>query len=241
MVKNKQFVILPAIYIIISFILIYVLDLETTAQITKEDNFFEYLGFLGFLATSILFLLISIHLFRTKDATPFLQKLSYFGLALLFFLGAGEEISWGQRILGIETPPELAEINAQGETTLHNLDIFQGENELPLGFSEIFGLFSLTLTLLIPLSAYFVAPLKQFYEKFMPIFPWIFGFLFAFNWGIAKLGGMIARSDIEVSYIVNNMVEVKETNYAVLYAVIAIYMYFTIVKSPVSETSMSES
>lgn len=39
------------------------------------------------------------------------------GAALLFAL---EEVSWGQRILGFSSPPVFAELNHQGETTLHN-------------------------------------------------------------------------------------------------------------------------
>lgn len=42
---------------------------------------------------------------------------------------AGEEISWGQRILGFETPDALREVNRQDEFTLHNvgqsLDVFK--------------------------------------------------------------------------------------------------------------------
>jgi hypothetical protein len=34
---------------------------------------------------------------------------------------AGEEISWGQRIFGWETPESLAELNRQGETNIHNI------------------------------------------------------------------------------------------------------------------------
>ncbi len=41
--------------------------------------------------------------------------------ALLFFLAAGEEISWGQRIFGWEPGEFFAENNYQGETNLHNL------------------------------------------------------------------------------------------------------------------------
>ncbi|KZY34496.1 hypothetical protein A3731_18995 [Roseovarius sp. HI0049] len=41
--------------------------------------------------------------------------------ALIFVFGTGEEISWGQRILGLETPDYLREQNAQEEITLHNL------------------------------------------------------------------------------------------------------------------------
>jgi hypothetical protein len=32
-----------------------------------------------------------------------------------------EEISWGQRIFGIETPNSFKDLNYQGETTVHNL------------------------------------------------------------------------------------------------------------------------
>jgi hypothetical protein len=41
--------------------------------------------------------------------------------ALLFFLAAGEEISWGQRIFGWEANDFFAENNYQGETNFHNL------------------------------------------------------------------------------------------------------------------------
>ncbi len=41
------------------------------------------------------------------------------GLACLFL--SGEELSWGQRIFGWETPEEIAAINKQKETNLHNM------------------------------------------------------------------------------------------------------------------------
>jgi hypothetical protein len=40
-------------------------------------------------------------------------------LGLVFLVG--EEVSWGQRIFGWSTPEPLAEVNRQGETTLHNI------------------------------------------------------------------------------------------------------------------------
>lgn len=42
-------------------------------------------------------------------------------IALAFFVFGGEEISWGQRILGHETGEFLQEHNWQGETNFHNL------------------------------------------------------------------------------------------------------------------------
>ena len=40
-----------------------------------------------------------------------------------FFFVAGEELSWGQRIIGIETTEYFKENNAQQELNLHNLVI----------------------------------------------------------------------------------------------------------------------
>ncbi|MCH8893593.1 MAG: hypothetical protein IIB32_08855 [Chloroflexi bacterium] len=46
----------------------------------------------------------------------------YLVLAVAFFLGAMEEISWGQRLFGWGTPAAFQEINFQDETTLHNVN-----------------------------------------------------------------------------------------------------------------------
>jgi hypothetical protein len=43
----------------------------------------------------------------------------------LLFVAAGEEISWGQRLLGIETPSVLVDGNRQDELNLHNVEGLQ--------------------------------------------------------------------------------------------------------------------
>jgi hypothetical protein len=45
----------------------------------------------------------------------------YLGAALGALFILGEEISWGQRLFGWATPDALDEVNAQGETNLHNI------------------------------------------------------------------------------------------------------------------------
>jgi hypothetical protein len=67
----------------------------------------------------------------------------YVGLALALFFVAGEEVSWGQRELDIQTPPEWAAHNIQGEITLHNTYLF----------TPIFSLAQLLLGLGIGLAA----------------------------------------------------------------------------------------
>ncbi len=66
-------------------------------------------------------------------------------LTLLCLFGAGEEISWGQRLFGLETPDYLKGRNAQGELGLHNLVIeIDGEkvklNKLIFGTGLAFAL-----------------------------------------------------------------------------------------------------
>lgn len=81
----------------------------------SEDGLFEYLTAIFFIAASILFLLS-----LSKKHTWFINSyISILGL-LCFFVGM-EEISWGQRIFGMQTPERLKEINYQDEITLHNL------------------------------------------------------------------------------------------------------------------------
>jgi hypothetical protein len=69
-------------------------------------------------------------------------------VALLLFFAAGEEIAWGQRLLGFETPTEWRSRNVQGETTVHNVSVLR------------WGFHSLTLALGIYGTA---APLLQAY------------------------------------------------------------------------------
>lgn len=65
---------------------------------------------------------------------------------LLVFI-AGEELNWGQRIFGIETPEAVAEHNVQRELSVHNLTAFHGNN-------RAFGLlFVLALGIGLPLLA----------------------------------------------------------------------------------------
>lgn len=49
-------------------------------------------------------------------------------MAVVCFLLLMEELSWGQRIFGFETPDRIEEINAQQEINLHNM--FVGYNQL---------------------------------------------------------------------------------------------------------------
>ena len=83
-----------------------------------EDSLVEWLQFLSLLGAAIFLTFLAVRLPASG------QK----GMALVYGLVgagawflAGEEISWGQRIFGWQTPESMEQINGQGETTLHNI------------------------------------------------------------------------------------------------------------------------
>jgi hypothetical protein len=85
-----------------------------------EDGIVEY-------GTALFLLFIGIYNFikfgRHRKSQNLYWMIGTLGLGLLFIFGAGEEISWGQRLLGFETPDTLKEINRQDELNLHNIRI----------------------------------------------------------------------------------------------------------------------
>lgn len=76
----------------------------------QEDRFVEWLTVTTFLAAGVLRLSAAI---RARRPFDFLV-----GLFCLFV--AGEEMSWGQRLLGYTPPPAFLEHNSQQELTVHN-------------------------------------------------------------------------------------------------------------------------
>ena len=86
-------------------------------EIVKEDHLIEYLQFWVLIAGMLVSFYQSYKLYKQGNKWFILSLLV--GLGFLFL--AGDEIFWGQRILGIQTPEALTESNRQGETTIHNL------------------------------------------------------------------------------------------------------------------------
>lgn len=90
-------------------------------DIIREDNLLENLQVIFYGFSSILFFATSFKYFKTNKL--FFFYFLILGLGLLFI--TGEEISWGQRILGLSSPEVIKVNNAQGETTIHNINGLQ--------------------------------------------------------------------------------------------------------------------
>jgi len=118
------------------------------ASYVPEDGLVEWLTVVALLFCSGLMAWRAWTL-RSQRSFLFLAVTAF--AAFVFFFGAGEEISWGQRIFGVETPEWLEANNRQKETNLHNLVI--GDISVnKLVFSKILGVFLLFYLFIIPIT-----------------------------------------------------------------------------------------
>ncbi len=92
-------------------------NLQYEAGFGAEDGPIEYGTAICLFLSSVILLGQAVRTARSGGASSLWLVL--YSAAFLF--GAGEEISWGQRIIGWETTGFFAEHNVQNETTLHNL------------------------------------------------------------------------------------------------------------------------
>ena len=108
-----------AIFFGLNLILLSVLvvfDVDAHRALTREDALVENSTAFLFFLTALLLLAIAA---RGRGVPG---RWLYILGALAFVFATGEEISWGQRIFGFETPNYLREINFQNEFNLHNID-----------------------------------------------------------------------------------------------------------------------
>lgn len=85
-----------------------------------EDGPIEWLQFGCLVLLAPIYVWLTVNLRRR--GLPWLAGLYLVAAVGVVFI-AGEEISWGQRLLGWATPEGIAAINKQGETNIHNVGL----------------------------------------------------------------------------------------------------------------------
>lgn len=230
-------------FIILSFCLPYsiffLFDFKTISMLAKEDGFFEYVTAICFFCVSVL---LAFKYYKESSGNNFVffktrKNLFFLLLSFVFFIGAGEEISWGQRILNIQSPKIIQEINQQKEINLHNLRLFH-HNELKdskiskytplLNIDRLFSLFWFTYCFLIPFLKKFNQPFSNWLKKInLPTSPISFGVFFIANYAISKVLELYFHiQHFTVSgKICSCVTEVKECNFSVLFLLLSIYLY----------------
>ncbi len=224
--KSGVLVAACAFVVSVSYLIVF-LPPSSARVLLREDGPVEQ-------ATAALFLLASFTFFltwrrRRHQPTPQTDRPIYILiLAALMFICMGEEISWGQRIFGWETPPTWKVQNAQAETNLHNLSFIEGGIRNPktqkflrslTNANRLFALFWLTFFVAVPLLDRISAHARRVFQALgLPVpSPW-FGALFLINQIAFSLGTrQLIVFDIYTTDVFP-LDELKEQNYALIYA-----------------------
>lgn len=138
----------------IYIILLSITDVNSYFLLIQEDGLIEYASPILWLLAAILLLIVLIKQRKCMKSYTF-HLFPYIILIISFIVSAGEEISWGQRILDLETPEALKAINVQNEITLHNI----GSISI---FSNAFFLLTVTFFLCIPFLVRKYVQLKNY-------------------------------------------------------------------------------
>lgn len=137
-------------------------------RLLQEDGWAEWATFLAFATAFVL----GAKAFReSRDKVGRWERWYGLGLALFCLFVAGEEISWGQRLLGFRPPNYFLEHNYQQEANLHNLlkevlDTRWMVMAIALGFGVI-----------VPFAAY-VTRLPAYLGAKISYLPWYVGVAF---------------------------------------------------------------
>jgi len=197
---------------------------EWAARLYPEDHYFENVGAISLFIASLISFYIFIRALQARGTANvhWFKLLVYLGLAGLYFFGAGEEISWGQRIFHIQEPATLARENTQDELNIHDLKIF--ENSKLLKSDNIFTVFWLGFAVLIPFTSLFWTRFREFAEKWVPIVYWGIGALFIINYVGAKFAKLIFASSYTYQQITFTQAvqEIKESNYELLFVFLSL-------------------
>jgi hypothetical protein len=165
--KKITYISIAATALALSYGLLLLLGRSAADTYIDEDGVVEWLGALALLVASALFLLAFL---RSRGQSEYgrAKRLALLLLAVAFFVAAGEELSWGQRILGLETPAGLLDANRQDEINLHNLD-------LPVSDAgRGFQLFWISFGVLLPAAAALSSRVRRSIGRLLPILPlWV--------------------------------------------------------------------
>jgi len=127
-------------------------------------------------------------------------------LGLFFVFVGGEEISWGQRLMGIATPELVSEHNLQNELTLHNLKFF--DRESILNQHTALNFFALMMGIVIPMGYRFVGRFRRLMDMLnFPVLP-----LSLTMWFVA---GIVHGQTIAKMYSHYTHTEVKELIFSI--------------------------
>lgn len=145
------------------------LDPQGLRRACVEDGPIEWLSAIFYLVSSIGFLVAAFRSEFLRDRREWWIRGLTLAWAALMFAFFGEEISWGQRLLGIQTPEWFAPMNRQKEINLHN--IFWIEQPIG-GVYRLVTIMILMTGFVIPAAALTERGRRWLQRVAFPVLPW---------------------------------------------------------------------
>jgi hypothetical protein len=168
--RKERFVAASGVLVILLVMLsTLLLPADIVNALIDDDSWIESSGAIALLVGSVFLFWGFVRLRRAQGTKgrPTLLQLSVLGLAIFFFFGFGEEISWGQRIVGFSPPESILKVNSQHEFNVHNLKYFHGA----LNTDRIFAVIWFFLVAAIPVASMLSTAARRKLRAFVPIFP----------------------------------------------------------------------
>ena len=206
-------------YLILSYCVYWIFDSEIINFLTREDGFFETLGALSFLISSIIFFYLFLKMHEENRLLGFELRKNIFFLLLgiAFFIAFGEEISWGKRIFAFQTTGSIRMLDIAQGLIVHNLTYYVKEV-----LTKLFLMLWLPYCLILPIISRYSRKVYEFIKVIdMPLPPFWVGLLFLLNY---ILNIIFSKSSIFLSD--QNHSEIEESDFAVLFLILAIYFLF---------------
>ncbi len=132
-------------------------------RLLGEDGIVEWMQFLCFTVLAAMLAFIAVDR-STKMSWLSLEVIGIAGLSLLVALAGLEEISWFQRVLGIDSPDFFQQHNRQSETNLHNLALGSESLHKTVLVKLIF-IIGITHNVILPLIARSKPAVKRWVES----------------------------------------------------------------------------
>lgn len=222
--QSKIYIVLITLSIIASYSIYIYCNREQITNLSYENSLFE-------LSTALFFFLSSVLCILSFKNT---KNIFLILLSVAFFIGAGEELSWGQHLIEFSTPEYLNKVNVQNEFNFHNIVLFNTGNfdgskkagiYRLLEINFLFRLFCLFYGIIIPALIILSKKITKFihYIK-MPTPNISVGVFFMVNWFVYKLVLMVLPKGYNITYYLTSS-EIYECINALIFLCIS-YGYY---------------
>jgi len=206
-------IVCPPFILVLSAPVAALMGKDAYRWLTSEDGFAENMQVLFLSLAFLLSLPMVRRLWKAGDrGIVFL----YLGVSIALVFVIGEEISWGQRIFGWETPESLRAVNRQAETNIHNITAVWGVFTWMQLLVGAYGTLLPLLFLRFPIAARY----QKIISLLVPHYTLIPYFLFLFVWRIYRI---VLEAPKKYYFVISQFNEVLEL---ILYVGVVLFMIF---------------